>query len=279
LNAIFVKRRVIAGKMKKFFEKRPLLFSHRGANRIFPENTIPAFNLAIENGVDVLETDVRLTIDNQLVLFHDETLERMVGQAGSVRQISMNEIQKLNVGFNFQRANEFPYRTRPISIPTIEALFETFPKMKFNIDIKDQEFQAADLLWNIIQRKNLSEQVLVGSFYSNIIKYFRKISQGKVATSAAKHEMWYWGLSHQLGFSLPLIPPMDAFQIPTRYKMFDLTTVRFIQQTHKKNIYIHYWTINDPQEMVRLFEAGADGIMSDEPALLVQTYRNWQKKH
>jgi glycerophosphoryl diester phosphodiesterase len=265
--------------MKKFFGKRPLLFSHRGANRIFPENSIPAFSLAIENGVDVLETDVRLTIDNQLVVFHDATLERMTGQAGFVRQISVDEIQKFNIGFNFQVEDEFPFRNQPFFIPTIEALFEKFPAMKFNIDIKDQEFLAAEILWDIIKRKNLYEQILVGSFYSDIIKYFRKISQRKVATSASQQEMWYWGLSHQLGFSLPFRPPMAAFQIPTRYKMFNLTTPRFIQQTHEKNIFIHYWTINDPQEMERLFNAGADGIMSDEPALLVRTYQNWQKNH
>lgn len=264
--------------MKKFFEKRPLLFSHRGANRVFPENSIPAFKLAVEHGVDALETDIRLTSDHRLVVFHDATLERMAGTPDLVRKISVNEIQKLNIGFNFQLETEFPYRRQPVFIPMLEELFETFPDMKFNIDIKDRELLAVEILWEMIQRQNLYDRVLVGSFYSDIIKYFRKISQGKVATSAAKHEMWFWGICHQIGIPLPLRPPMDAFQIPTRYKMFDLTTSRFIQQTHRKKIFIHYWTINDPLEMERLFAADADGIMSDDPALLIQTYQNWQKK-
>lgn len=264
--------------MKKFFEKHPLLFSHRGANRIFPENSIPAFKLAMERGVDVLETDFRLTKDNRLVVFHDASLERMTGQTEVVRQISFQEIQKINIGIHFQLENEYPYRNKPIFIPSLEELFETFPQMRFNIDIKDREYEAAEILWDLIERKNLHEQIVVGSFYSDIIKYFRKISQRRVATSASAHEMWYWGFSHQMGFTLPFQPPMEAFQIPPRHKIFDLASPRFIQQTHRKKIYIHYWTINDPDEMERLFEAGADGIMSDEPELLVRTYQSWQKK-
>lgn len=88
---------------KPFFKSdKPLNFGHRGFAGQYPENTILSFQKAIESGADVLEMDVQLTTDNQLIVFHDDTLDRMTSGHGIVKEKSLTEIKKVNVGCEFE---------------------------------------------------------------------------------------------------------------------------------------------------------------------------------
>jgi len=259
--------------MKSFFDKRPLLFAHRGYSQKFPENTLLAFEKAVETGIDVLELDIRLTGDDQLVVFHDEEVSRITEATGLVREYALRDLQQLNAGFHFaEETNHFPYRQSPVKIPGLTELFETFPEQKFNIDIKDNEIFAAEKLWELIQRQHLHHQVLVGSYHFEVLTHFRKLANGTVPTSASSREVWHFGLSQKIGLSRLVPLSLNALQVPTTYSCFNLANRRFIRAVHKRGLFVHYWTVNDPVQIRYLLDLGADGIMSDNPALLMEIY-------
>jgi glycerophosphoryl diester phosphodiesterase len=266
--------------MRAFLAKRPLLFAHRGCSKNFPENTLPAFARAIALKIDALELDLRLTADHQLVIFHDPEVSRVTNGHGFIQDFTLKELKILDAGFFFQTPDgDYPFRGQKLTIPTLDELLETIPGIRLNIDLKNQAYIAAEQLLRIIQERQLFEQLLVGSFNHEILTYFRKISQGQVATSASNREVWRWGLSQKLGFTWPGQLAMDALQIPTRHRRFDLTTPRFIRAAHRHGLQVHYWTINIAPEMVRLLDAGADGLMTDDPELLVQVFQGWQQQN
>lgn len=257
-------------------KKHPLLFAHRGASYELPENTIPAFHRALKYGVDVFEIDVRLTADDHLVVAHDPDVLRMTGQPGIIRKMKLAALKKLNAGYSFPgKSGDFPLRTRPIQIPTLEELVGEFPNMWFNIDLKDTETRAADVLWRVIQEKNLPDQVIVGSFNHSTLAYLRRITRGKVSTSATKREVWLLAGGFVSG-TVGLFPlKMDALQLPTRHGRVDLIQPRIIEAAHRRNLAVHYWTINDPNQMRLLLERGADGIMTDDPGRLAAVFHEW----
>lgn len=258
-------------------EKHPLLFAHRGASAEFPENTLPAFQRATEYGIDAFEIDVRLTADDQLVVHHDPDVQRTTGQSGAIRELKLADLEKLNAGYYFtDSGGDFPFRAYPVAIPTLETLFHEFSNIRFNIDLKSHEPVAVEILWKLIQQTKMHGQVLVGSFHHPVLKHFRRISAGTVATSATEREVWQlaaaW-LTGTVGF-FPL--KMDALQLPTRHGKIDLTHPRVIQAAHRHNLAVHYWTVNDPSEMKSLLLKGADGIMTDDPRQLKAVFAAWK---
>ena len=255
--------------MKLFFEKSPILFAHRGYSQHFPENTLPAFQAAVDTGVDALEIDVRLTQDNQFIVFHDPDLQRMTGTPGKIRQCTQLELRQIQA-----RHKE----SGMAAILPLADLFDAFPTMNFNIDLKDNELQAAELLWPLLQQYHMEKQVIIGSFHHTVLKHFRKISGGGVVTSASMQEVVHWALRHKfhLGNYRPV--PFRILQIPTQMGWLNLSSQRFIRTAHRHGIKVHYWTINEPAEMERLLAYGADGVMSDDPELLVKVYHKWQQQ-
>jgi glycerophosphoryl diester phosphodiesterase len=259
-------------------QKRPLLFAHRGASYEFPENTIPAFHRAAEYNVDVFEIDVRLSADNLPVVIHDPDVVRTTGQSGNVRKMTLANLKKLNAGYYFAgSAGDFLFRAQPVPIPTLEELFSEFPRMRFNVDLKDPENAAADALWRLIEQKKLHDQIMVGSFHHATLVYFRQISAGTVATSATKREVWQLAAGFVSGTLNRFPLKMDALQLPTRQGITDLTHPRIIHAAHARNLAVHYWTVNDPHEMKSLLEKGADGLMSDDPRRLSEVFREWKR--
>ena len=119
---------------------RPLLFAHRGASIEAPENTLESFSVALDVGANVLELDVHLSQDEQVVVFHDETLDRTTNGSGEVREHSLAELKRLDAGFRFLGPQgERTHRERGVQIPTLAEVFEAFPSAAFNIELKTAE--------------------------------------------------------------------------------------------------------------------------------------------
>ena len=116
---------------------RPLFFAHRGGLREAPENTIEAFESAIENGVDVLELDVHSSADGKLVVHHDGSLERTTNGEGLVGDKNLSELKGLDAGYRFTRGGEagFPFRGKGVEMPTLREVFEKFPLQLINIEV------------------------------------------------------------------------------------------------------------------------------------------------
>jgi len=109
---------------------RPVIFAHRGASRFAPENTLAAFNLAVQQGSDAIELDAKLTADGHIVVFHDQTLERTTSATGKIRERTLSELKGLDAGGHF----DISYQND--RIPTLEEVFEAVSQRIFvNVEL------------------------------------------------------------------------------------------------------------------------------------------------
>lgn len=267
---------------KPFFKTdKPLNFGHRGFAGQYPENTILSFQKAIEAEADVLEMDVHLTSDNELVVFHDDTLERMTSGSGKVKEKSLIEIKKVNVGGEFMLdengKKSFPFKNAELKVPLLSEVFSEFPHCRFNIDIKQHEKKVSEALLGLIKDFKLEEKVLVASDDYETIRYFRNISKGEIATGASYREVGSFIFRKSINRLDRFHIEADAFQIPEKYYGIRILTENLIIEAHKKNIAVHLWTVNEVADMERLIGWGVDGIMTDFPVRLNTILRNPKK--
>lgn len=255
---------------KPFFQSdKPLNFGHRGFAGQYPENTILSYQKAIEAGSDVLEMDVQLTSDNKLIVFHDDTLDRMTSGIGKVQEKSLIEIKKVNVGSNFilqeNGKNSCPFKNSELKVPLLSEVFNEFKQYRFNIDIKQHEKKVCEALFETIKEFKFKEKVLVASDDYETIKYFRSLSKEEIATGASYREVANFIFYKSINMLKRFHIEADAFQIPEKYFEIRILTENLIIEAHKKNIAVHPWTINEKADMERLLRWGVDGIMTDFP--------------
>jgi membrane-associated phospholipid phosphatase len=184
-----------------------LVIAHGGAQAHAPGNTIEAFDLALEQGADVLEMDVQLTADDQLVVTHDATVDRMTEGTGTIRGMTVEQVQALDAGHGFVDADgEHPWRGRGVRVPT-----------------------------------NMPEGETTGFYVRHL---------------AGLHPWW--------------TPPGDLFQVPEHHEGRHVVTPRFVDAAERLGVEVQVWTVNEPDQMHRLLDAGVHGIMTDVPDVLVE---------
>lgn len=285
LGIIFVSLFLVScGKASDFALKRynPFLVgtnqvqivAHRGGAGEYPENTRLSFGHSSRLEVDFLEFDVRLTADDVLVAHHDRTVDRTSDGFGDVRNFSLAELKRFNFAYGFQTTNgDAPYREkdRAQRILTIDEMFTLFPNYKMIIEIKNTDELgeiAADLLYKSIIRFQKQNLITVASFYESTIDYFRTISGGTVTTSAAQQEVVWFLLAHYSGIKSLYHPKAEIFALPISFFGFGLNKPDIIAELHERNIAVHYWTVNTPEDMRSVMRNQADGIMTDYPSEL-----------
>lgn len=259
----------------------PVVLAHRGGMALAPEHTMIAFEKAYTLGVDGFEIDIRLTKDEEIVLFHDETIDRTSDGSGLIKEYTLEELKEFNFGYHFlDLNNEYPYREEKLDIVTLREVFEKFPDIYININIKDSPdtYEGSLMpskLWRLIEEYNAENRVVVTSFYSEQIDRFNLYAQNKVALGAGESDVKkvYAAFSSQFGHLYS--PKVDVFQIPTKSGIIPLDSPRFIGYLKKYNIPVHYWTINDEETIVRLLENGAKGIITDRPDIAVPVVMNF----
>jgi glycerophosphoryl diester phosphodiesterase len=264
-------------QQKSFFDyNRPLVIAHQGGELLAPSNTMTAFTKAAEMGVDVLETDIHITKDGYLVTIHDPSVDRTTNGKGNVADLTLAEIQALDAGYHFKDLEgNYSYRGKGVYIPSVEELFQTFKDIKIEIEIKDDNpperiEEIASKLWNLIEEYQMEKKILIASFDQDILNTFEKYAKGRTAISAGRQEVKNFVVTHKFLLRNLYVPEVDAFQIPVEDSGFDLTDQRLIDGAHRLGMDIHYWTIDDPETMEKLIEAGADGILTNRPDLLLQ---------
>lgn len=255
--------------------RRPLTFAHRGGAGLWPENTLDAFRAALELGCSHLETDLRVTLDGHIVLCHDERLERTTNGSGEVSAHTLSELQRLDAGYRFSPdGSSFPARGRGMRIPTLAELVDAAPHARFNVELKERG--RPDLpraLWAFIEEQRLHDRIVVAAEKYPLIRDFRRHSQGSVATSASRRECLRFWLYSRLGVEGGLDIRYQALQIPGEVRDFRFLTPRLLAAARRLGIAVHVWTIDDPEEMHRLLDAGVDGLMSDYPDRLLAVVR------
>lgn len=247
----------------------PIAFAHRGGSTLFPENTLVAFQGAIDLGIRYIETDVHLTRDGEVVVFHDHRLERTTNGSGFVRDHTLSELRELDAGYRFLRRGEFPSRGRGIQIPTFEEAIALAPDVRFNVELKEQANGLPLSFWKLVEKHGLHDRVLVAAFDDHIVREFRKLSRGTVATSAGQRETTAFWLAAKARATRFLRIDYDALQVPPSQSRLTIVDERFLRAAHARKLCVHVWTIDDEAEMRRLLALGVDGVMSDRPDLLV----------
>ena len=250
---------------------RPLVIAHRGGAGLWPENTLHAFERARALGVDVLETDVRATADGELVLFHDEGVERTTDGAGRVGSLTLAELKRLDAAYRFSPdgGRTFPLRGSGVTVPTLREVFTALPHMRFNIEPKQGAPAIAAPLCRLIREHGMADRVLVASFTATVIEEFRRECP-EVATSAATGEVASFLTLHGAGLAASYSPSMQALQVPERAGALRVLTREFVEAAHGRNLRVHAWTVNAEEDMRRLVEMGVDGIMTDYPDRLLK---------
>jgi glycerophosphoryl diester phosphodiesterase len=251
-------------------EGRPLVMAHRGGGGLWPENTIYAFNRAAEMGVDVIETEIHATADNNLVLIHDETVDRTTNGTGPVSLLALKELKEFDAGYHWTAdgGRTFPFRGKGITVPTLEEVFAALPNIRINIDMKQVDPPVADRLCGMIHSFNMVEKVMVASFSTRALRDFRQVCP-QVATSAGRGEVTLFFLMNLIFLGAAYGPRCHALQIPEYSNGLHVLTKRFLQTAHSRKLKVHVWTVNQMEDMKRFLELGVDGIITDYPHQLI----------
>lgn len=264
---------------RPFTAPRPVVLAHQGASGYAPSNTMAAFRLALEQGADILELDVHMTRDGVVVVSHDETIDRMSNGSGLIREMTLAELRQYDFGYDFTPDGglTYPYRGKGVTIPTLEEVLQAFPEVPLNIEIKQVDPPMEAQVWELIQRYGAEDRVLIASFHGTVAKRWRELAGDRVATSAPVEHMYAVAAHYVPHLDRLYEPVYDAFQVPVAEKAGPLTvrfdTERFLAMAERVNVAVHYWTINDEEEMRRLYQLGAHGIITDYPDRAVKVLR------
>ena len=256
---------------------RPLIIAHGGGQGLHPANTLPAFEHSAATGCDAIEFDLRLTRDGVLVTHHDASIDRLSDGTGRVIDQTLQELKARNFGARFSDpAGQKTYQTTPARLATLEELFQRFTNLPMVMELKDKGTdgaRAATALAELIRRFRMEPRVMVASFDDPTLEAFRRASAHSVLTSAAVGETRNLVILSRLGLDRLASPASQGLQIPVAKYGYALDFPRLIHSAHQRNMAIHYWTINDPEEMQRLIRLGADGLITDRPDVMRETLK------
>jgi len=237
----------------------PLAIAHRGSRILWPENTLTAFEGAAALGYSWLETDVHLTADGALICLHDDTVDRTTDGAGLASDLKLADIQRFDAGYRHDER----FRGTGIRVPSLEEVVTALPGCNLVIDLKQDGLEAP--LVEMVERFDLWDRIIVGSFSDRRLAEFRSLSEGRVRTSTGTREtLRAWARSW---FGTPE-RFADAVQVPRSHRGLPVVTRRTVAGFHRGEYEVHVWTVNAEAEMERLLDWGVDGIITDRPDLL-----------
>ena len=227
-----------------------LAYAHRGGASDAPENTMPAFQHAVDMGYRYLETDAHVTADGVLLALHDDVLDRVTEHTGKVLDLPYDVVKEA--------------RVKGEPIPLMEDLLTAWPDVKVNIDPKSDE--AVEPLAELINRLGCVDRVGIGSFSDKRLATMRRLCGPRLVTSLGPRATARLKAA-SLGMPVGRLPGPCA-QIPIKQGRVTLADEKLVAAAHSRGMQVHVWTIDDPDEMRMLLDLGVDGIMTDRPSLL-----------
>lgn len=252
-----------------FAGDRPLVFGHRGGARVGPENTTVAFARAMRTGADGFECDVRLSADGVPVVIHDATLERTTDATGPVIARTAGQLAAVDARCHFEPALPEFGVPEPVGVPRLRDVLMRFATARVIIEIKDERPAAGAVVAALIEELRAVPRVCVGSFHKPVLDAVRAAAPA-VTTSASRQEA-QWTLARSwLRWPFRSSPPYRAFQVPERAGRLEVVTPAFVRQVHRERAVVQVWTVDAPDDILRLLALGVDGIISDRPDLAVR---------
>ena len=240
--------------------KRPLIVAHRGSSAAAPENTLAAFQRAVEDGADAVELDVRMTLDGKVVVFHDSQLRRTTNGRGKVEQHALADLRRLSAGAWFDTTFSAE------RIPTLDEVLELLPRrVGVNIEIKSdlrsrRSSGIVERCCSIIRHHRAEPSVLASSFYHPFIHALRR-QLPSVATGLLFHPLKRVGKS----------AVASTLRAPAEYAIFGGGTLRktVIRRAHERGLHVGEFTVNTPRRFARSLRFGVDIVFTDNPAALL----------
>ncbi len=248
----------------------PLVIAHQGGDGLWPGDTLFAYNNAVKLGVDVLEMDIHITKDGELVLMHDESVDRTTDGTGEIESMTLPELKKLDAGYDWSpdEGRNFPFRGQGVTVTTLEEVFQAFPNMHMTIEIKKSKASMIKPFCSLIRESNMQDKILVASFYDEKLKEFRAECP-EVATSSAKHETTVLVLLTKSFLGGFYSPKFYSLQVPEESGGITVMTEAFVRAAHERNLAVEPWTINDAKTMRLFINWGVDGIITDRPDIMM----------
>ena len=244
----------------------PHIIAHQGSSLELPPNTIDAFQLALDQGADIIELDIWRSRDGVWVVIHDRNLSRITGVDKDIMDLTYEEIQSLDAGYNFTNSSEnYSYRNKNYRIPSLEQVFKMFNNEKINIEIKGDNTLGLSDLVDLVMKYQMERKLLVVSSSYRVIKKFRKITNYEIATAASKPDimkMIYLGKIPGFRFHF------DAFQLPfysEKVKNLGFLNKDWINSMQSKGLEVHYWTIDNVEDIKNAVTIGVNGIITNKP--------------
>ncbi|MBR7142014.1 MAG: glycerophosphodiester phosphodiesterase [Clostridia bacterium] len=289
----------------------PILIAHGGGNKEFPDNTLEAFYNAYSVDPRVMmETDVSITKDGVVILSHDTTLDRKTNVTGAIADWNYSDLmaQKIDFGYtnptqdgvlngerqHFKDENGVEKFPTDVTYPngvsprdekvflatTLEDLLVAFPESRINVEIKqggELGFKALKEVLRLLEKHEAFDRVVLASFHEEMYDEYQRLQEAEEVPANFMYSPSYDGvtrffITQLLNADLFFGDKMCVFQVPMKEMGFTLATKHFVDTAHKHNLAVHFWTINDPEDMKHLIRIGADGIMTDYPHRLQEVF-------
>ena len=256
--------------------KDPVVLSHRGGLKNAPEHTMAAFSTSAELGVHGFAVDIRLTKDEEIILFHDETADRTTDFSGRISDYTIDELKKADAGYMFKdEEGNFPFRDKGERIISLRELLAAYPHLLIAINLKDSPdtYEGSLMpskLWRLLEETGSEERVIVMSAFDEQTDRFNLYAQNKVAIGAGNDEVKKAYASYSSKFGHLYNPRADLFCIPEKMGLFPMNTESYISFLSNLNVSVYYQHVNDRDSFEKLLNAGAAGFITDEPELAME---------
>lgn len=241
----------------------PLAFAHRGGalagSNVGLENSMVAFQGAVDLGYRYVETDIHATKDGALVAFHDMTLDRTTNGAGPIAERTVADLHAVRIDGR-----------EPI--PLLAEILSSWPELRVNIDTKSEAGMRL-LPWLLSQHKAW-DRVCVVSFSPFRVRQLRRLLGPRVATALTVPAVGALRLLPRAAVPFLGLPGQgQAAQVPVRKGPLEVLTTEFLSRAHQLGLHVDVWTVDAAEEIRRLLDLGVDGIMADRIDVLRAVYR------
>lgn len=233
--------------------KKPLVFAHRGASAYAPENTLSAFDLAVQQGCDGIELDVHLSLDKKLIVIHDEHIEKTTNGKGLVQDLTVEELKEYDAGSWFNET------FKGEKIPLLEEVFELVPPhILINVEIKNipSFYEGIEHeLCQIIRKYKREETLVVSSFdHQSLLEVNRICPEVKIGL------LYVSNLFDHVKYAESIHVPVYSL-----HPKHDCIKRQDIKKAVQKGLYVFPWTVNNTEQMKEMVTYGFSGIMTDYP--------------
>jgi glycerophosphoryl diester phosphodiesterase len=248
---------------------RPVI-AHRGASGAAPENTLAAFELAVRQGADAFELDVRLTADGVPVVLHDPTLERTTDRGGPLAALRVADLKNIDAGarFTLDGGKTFPFRAADVRIPTLIEVLLGFPEKPVLLELK--EVAAQEAVRQVLIEEKAVQRCVLASEHMAALKVFREPPFATAASAAEIGVLYRAVLLRRAPGSVPYC----TLSVPVRHRGLPVPTRSFVAAARGLGCPVHVWTVNDAATARTLWGRGTAGIVTNFPEMI----RRAQKK-